>query len=104
MAEKILWVTVGMAVFNYLIRSLPFAFFRGREVPEWVSRWLEFIPVAVLAAVLAQSLFWQDDGMVLAGNRYLVPAVLTLIFAARVRSLTWTLLFGMAVMAISRGF
>lgn len=95
-----MWVTLGMAAANYLLRLFPFVVFGGREVPVVFRRWLEFIPVAVLAAVLAQSVFFPEGKLALAGNRYLLSTALTLIFAARVKSLTWTLLFGMAVMAV----
>ncbi|MDI3280242.1 MAG: AzlD domain-containing protein [Bacillota bacterium] len=105
MSEKLLWgLILGLAAANYLLRLLPFALLAGREVPPTLRRWLEFIPVAVLAAVLAQSIFWQEGGLRLAGNRLLLPALLTLAFAVRVRSLTWTLLFGMAARAAAGRF
>jgi len=106
MAEKTqLMVILGMALVTYLPRLLPAWFLRGRELPEFLSAWLKYIPAAVLAALLLPSMLVEGGRLHLAwDNLYLWAALPALLVAWKTKSLFATVLTGMAVVAIARLF
>ncbi|MBO8129133.1 MAG: AzlD domain-containing protein [Peptococcaceae bacterium] len=75
MAEK-LWVIFAMAVVTYIPRMLPLVVLANTKIPEGFIRWLRFIPVAVLAALLSPQLLLQNSTLsVSVHNSYLLAAV-----------------------------
>ena len=98
-------VILGMALVTYLPRLLPAWFLRGRELPEFLSAWLKYIPAAVLAALLLPSMLVEGGRLHLAwDNLYLWAALPALLVAWKTKSLFATVLTGMAVVALARLF
>ncbi len=106
MAQKTqLMVILGMALVTYLPRLLPAWLLRGKELPQFLSAWLKYIPAAVLAALLLPSLLVEGGGLHLAwDNLYLWAALPALLVAWKTKSLFATVLTGMAVIALARLF
>jgi len=46
-------VILGMALLNYAVRFPPIAIVSRMELPKPVMRWLSFIPIAVMGALVA---------------------------------------------------
>jgi len=69
------WVLIlGMALVTYAQRLIPLTRIEERELPEWARRGLEYVPVAVLSALIGAAFIpadgWFDftvDGRFLAG-------------------------------------
>ena len=56
MSDATIWgVIIGMAVLNFLIRFLPIAAISRIDLPAPVLRWLQFIPVSVMGALVANA-------------------------------------------------
>jgi branched-subunit amino acid transport protein len=56
MSPQVIWgVIIGMALLNFLIRFVPIAAVSRIELPAPVLRWLEFIPVSVMGALVANT-------------------------------------------------
>jgi branched-subunit amino acid transport protein len=92
-----LLLVVGMGAVTYLPRLLPLALLSRRQLPPWLAGWLELIPPAILAALLAPTLFTDAVPRQLhLGKPELLAAVPTLLFALRTRSLAGTVVVGMA--------
>jgi branched-subunit amino acid transport protein len=90
----VLAVFLGMAVVTYLPRVLPLVVLSRFSLPPLLLRWLSFVPVAVLSALLAPDL---------AGNsEYLLAAVPTFAVALLSRSLMGTVLTGIAAIVLLR--
>ena len=85
----------GMGLVTYLPRALPLIYLSHKKMPQWLVDWLEYVPVAVLAALLAPILFIDASATVTLTRREFVVAVPTLIFAVKTRSLGGTVLVGM---------
>ena len=47
----------GMSLVTYLPRTLPLLYLAHRQIPQWLIDWLSLIPVAILSALLAPTLF-----------------------------------------------
>jgi branched-subunit amino acid transport protein len=86
----------GMGLVTYLPRALPLLYLAHKKMPQWLIDWLSLIPVAILSALLAPSLF--TDGAMRSftfGKLELLVAIPTLIFALKTRSLGGTVIVGM---------
>ncbi len=89
---------LGMGAVTYLPRLLPLLFLSQRELPRGLVEWLELIPVAILAALLAPALVVEDAtrSLDLLKPEFWV-AVPAFAFAVRTRSLGGTVLVGMGL-------
>jgi branched-subunit amino acid transport protein len=91
-----LFLFAGMGLVTYLPRALPLLYLAHKEMPQWLIDWLGLIPVAILSALLAPSLFSDSVTRSLAlGKAEFLVAIPTLIFALKTRSLGGTVLIGM---------
>ena len=62
MDQQTLFLTIlGMAAVTYVPRVLPLLALARRTLPDAVTRWLGFIPAAVLAAMLLPALTVTDQ-------------------------------------------
>jgi branched-subunit amino acid transport protein len=53
-SQTTIWgVIVGMAVLNYAVRYPPIAIVSRMELPRPVMRWLSFIPISVMGALIS---------------------------------------------------
>ena len=86
----------GMGLVTYLPRALPLLYLAHKQMPQWLIDWLGLIPVAILSALLAPSLFVDSTTRNFdIGKPELLVAIPTLIFALKTRSLGGTVLVGM---------
>ncbi len=101
----ILLVILGTALVTVIPRVLSLALLSHFTLPKWLVRWLSYVPIAVLAALLAQSVLLSDGAIHFSpDNLSLLAVVPTLLVAVRSRSLIWTVLTGVVSMALLRLF
>ncbi|ALQ67407.1 AzlD domain-containing protein [Bacillus albus] len=81
-------------------RILPLLVFSKLQIPEWGLKWLNYIPIAILAALLAQVLFMHETMQ----WDYLIAAIPTFLVAIYTRSLLGTVLTGVIVIILLRFF
>ena len=92
-----LLLMLGMGTVTYLPRLLPLYFLSQRELPRWLVDWLELIPVAILAALLAPALLVDQTGELNLLRPECWVAIPTFLFALKTRSLGGTVFIGMAL-------
>jgi len=52
-SQATIWgVIVGMAILNYAVRYPPIAIVSRMDLPKPIMRWLSFIPIAVMGALV----------------------------------------------------
>jgi len=104
MAETtILMTLVGMALVTYLPRLIPAWFLRDKQLPAFLIAWLRYVPVAVLAALLAPALLIEGNQLNLSiNNLYAWAAIPAGLVAWKKKSLFGTVIVGMLVVAIAR--
>lgn len=90
-------ILLGMGAATYLPRLLPLFFLSQRKLPQWMIDWLELIPVAILAALLAPALVVDSDNAIDLLRPELWVAIPTFLFALRTKSLGGTVLVGMGL-------
>lgn len=100
------WILLiaGMTLVTWGPRVFPLLFLHRRAIPEPLLRWLSFIPVAILAALLAPSLAVVDGRLDLSPrNLYLLAAIPTVLVAlSNRRNLFLTALVGMVSLVLLR--
>jgi branched-subunit amino acid transport protein len=98
----------GMTAVTAIPRVLPLLLLSSRRLHPGLMRWLEMIPPAVLAALLAPALFLQktagggDSLWISPGNTFLLAAVPTFLVAWKSGSFFGTVAAGMGSVALLR--
>ncbi|MGE5590810.1 MAG: AzlD domain-containing protein [Bacillota bacterium] len=101
MRAQVLLVILGMAVVTYLPRALPMTVLSRMKLPEAFRRWLGFVPVAVLAALLGPALLLPSGGwQPVRENLPLLASLPAFWVAGKTRDLLGTVLTGLATMAL----
>ncbi len=58
--EIILALIFGMAATNYALRSIPLVLLSRVKLPKAVTRWLSFVPISVMGALVASEVLVPD--------------------------------------------
>ena len=106
MDQQTLFLTIlGMAAVTYVPRVLPLLVLARRTLPDAVTRWLGFIPAAVLAAMLLHALTVTDQGFDFSEqNVFLWAALPCFLTGWKTKSAAATVAVGMACVAAGRYF
>ncbi|MFF2457008.1 AzlD domain-containing protein [Peribacillus simplex] len=101
----ILAVIVGISIVTFIPRVVPLVLLSKMEIPKWGIDWLKHVPVAVMAALLAQELLLSEQVFSIKDNALnlaaALPAFLVAIFT---RSLLGTVVIGVLSLMILRFF
>ncbi|KAB7706231.1 AzlD domain-containing protein [Bacillus aerolatus] len=101
----ILLIIIGCAVVTLIPRLAPFLIVRNIKLPEAVMKWLSFIPVCILTALIVGSVIESGDDSFPGINWQVLFALIpTLVIAIWTKSLLITVIFGIIVMAVLRNF
>ena len=98
----------GMAVVTYVSRVSPLLLLSSKELNPQLMRWLEMVPPAVLAALLApEILLHSSDGggktlFLCADNLFLLAAIPTAIVGWLTKNFFGTVAVGMGTVALLR--
>lgn len=88
-----------MAAATFLLRASPILWIRDAErVPRWVKRWLEYVPPAVLAALVAPEMLARTGPRI---PGITLAYVACLVTALRTRSIVLPLLAAIATLAVA---
>lgn len=88
---------LGMAIVTFVPRFLPMALLTERALPERVRVGLEFMPTAILSAIVFPLLFVNGTGRFEIQPRFLFAALPVFIFAWRVKSVWGSVILGMGI-------
>lgn len=97
-----LLVIIGCALVTILPRVIPFVIVRGVRLPAGLLRWLSYIPICLLSALIAQSVIRPDDPSAPIDWSQLVMLAPTALVAWLTRGLLATVLTGIAAAALVR--
>ncbi|AGY82212.1 AzlD domain-containing protein [Carnobacterium inhibens] len=102
MTSQQVQLILGMALVTYLPRVLPMLVLSNRSVPEKISKWMSFVPVSIFAALIFSDVFfWESQFNVNPiVNIKLLPSVLVFIVAYKTKSLLWSMVLGIAAIAV----
>lgn len=98
----------GMALVTYVSRVLPLFLLSSRDLNPLFLRWLEMVPPAVLAALLAPELFLRSAAeggkelFITPGNVFLLASIPTFAVGWFTRNFFVTIAVGMGLVALMR--
>ncbi|MFH5184287.1 AzlD domain-containing protein [Paenibacillus sp. TAB 01] len=96
-------IILGAAFVTFLPRVVPLLLLSRLELPSWGLRWLNYVPVSVMAALIGQALFVPDGKWVpLTQHPELWAALPTVLVAVLTRSLLFTVIAGMLSIMLLR--
>jgi branched-subunit amino acid transport protein len=96
MRQDILFIVIGMSVVTYIPRWLPLLFFSRRSISTWLKGWLDFIPAAILSALIFPAILTGGDPRhIELFKPEFWAAIPTLSVAFMTRSLAGTVITGM---------
>ncbi|WP_066322281.1 AzlD domain-containing protein [Bacillus sp. FJAT-29814] len=100
---SIFLIILGSALVTFIPRVLPIAVLSRVELPEWAMRWLNYVPIAVMAALVGQELLITNGKLVsLQYNLELIAALPAFIIAIVTRSLLGTVVAGIISIMVLR--
>ena len=97
MKFETLLLIFGMAIVTFIPRFLPMALLTKWTIPEKIKLGLEYIPVAVLSAIVFPILFWGGEETFGIQPRFLLSGLPVFAFAWKVRSLWASVILGMLI-------
>jgi len=97
MNAEIIGLIFGMAIVTFIPRFVPMAFFSRWVIPEKVKMGLEYIPVAILSAIVFPILFFDGEGTFGIQPRLLLSAIPVFAFAWKIKSLWGSVILGMLI-------
>ncbi len=94
---EILLCTLAMAVVSYIPRVLPPLVLAGRKLPAALESWLSFVPTSVFGALVFAEIFTGPEHTLNFSlqNVSLWASLLTVLVAARTKSLAWSIVTGL---------
>jgi len=96
-----IWIAIlGSALATYLTRSLPLAVTLGRRLPPAATRYLEALPVAIIAALVGPAVV-APEGALTHGAEPVAAALVVAAVAWR-RSLLAGVIAGVVAVALLR--
>ncbi len=102
---SMVWLIIGCALVTWLPRVIPFIFVRNVKLPDVVMKWLSFIPVCILSALVIENLLDTESGKIVSLDwPVFITFVPTLIIALVTKSLSITVVAGVIIMATVRFF
>lgn len=93
---------LGCALVTWLPRIIPFVVVRNVKMPDVVLRWLAYIPVCILSALVMEGLLDTEGLIVTFDWMSLAAFVPTLAVAIFTKSLSKTVVVGVITMAALR--
>jgi branched-subunit amino acid transport protein len=100
---SIFLIILGTALVTFIPRVLPIAILSRVELPGWAMRWLSYVPIAVMAALVGQELLMPNGKLApLQTNLDLIAALPTFIIAIVTRSLLGTVVTGIISIMVLR--
>lgn len=98
MVSDYLMLVIGMGLVTYIPRLIPILILSQRELPRWLVQWLDYIPAAILSALIFPALLTSGDPRTFdATSPEVLVAIPTFMVAFKTKSLAGTVIFGMAL-------
>lgn len=97
-----IWLLIGCALVTVIPRILPFIFVRRFKLPNVVMKWLSYIPVCILTALVVENMIIQTEQALQIDWTILLALIPTLLIAIWTKSLAITVVIGVVTMALIR--
>ncbi|MBC1935244.1 AzlD domain-containing protein [Listeria grandensis] len=97
-----LLLLLGCSLVTAIPRMLPFLMMRNMEIPEPMLKWLSYIPLCIFSALIIESFMTNGSTGFQIHWLELIAVICTLVISLFTRSLLWTVILGVILMALLR--
>ncbi|MBD1382015.1 AzlD domain-containing protein [Metabacillus arenae] len=97
-------VIICCALVTIIPRIIPFLVVRNIALPEPALKWLSYVPVCILTALVAENFIIQTNQSLRIDWSVIVVLIPTLLIAIKTKSLSITVISGVVLMAVLRFF
>ncbi len=103
MNMELLLTIVGCALVTAIPRVFPLMYLSVESLPKSALKWLSYVPVAVMAALLFPDILIKEDALFISiDNTYLLAAIPSLLLAWYTKSFFGTIACAMLTVALLR--
>ncbi|WP_046228283.1 AzlD domain-containing protein [Paenibacillus dauci] len=99
-----LMIIIGCALVTMTPRVIPFLVVRNLNLPAPVLKWLSYIPVCILTALVVDNFLIQEGHSLHIDWKVIIVLIPTFLIAIKTRSLSITVIAGVVMMAAVRYF
>lgn len=101
MTDLAIWLTIiGLGIGTYLIRFSFIGFFGDKDLPEWLTRHLRYVPAAIMPGLIAPLTLWPEATGGVPDPARLIAAAVALFIGAVFRSVLGAIFGGMATLYV----
>jgi len=106
MIDASLLIAAGLSIaLTLLLKTGPVTFLHGDFLPPLLRRWLDFVPVAVMAALVGPDVFFYDGKFDFSpSNLFLLVSAPTLLVAIFSKNYFITIVVGIGLVIAARYF
>lgn len=98
---NVLLLILGIAIFTYLPRSIPMVYLSGRELPNWLTEWMKFIPAGIFAALICPGIFTENNALDISfSNIELIASIFVLLISIKKKSLGLSIVVGVVTITL----
>ncbi len=101
---NLFWIIIGAAIVTWIPRITPFIFVRKVALPDVVMRFLKYVPISILSALVFSNLFVQTEQGVGVDWSIFFALIPTVLIAIWTKSLSLTVIIGVISMGLIRLF
>ncbi|WP_054711906.1 AzlD domain-containing protein [Bacillus sp. JCM 19041] len=98
-SSGMLLLILGCLLVTFIPRVLPFIFVRKIQMPSIVLKWLSFIPICILTALVVEGIVTDTDQFISFDWQVVAVLIPTILVALFTKSLSLTVLIGVILMA-----
>lgn len=104
--HETLLAAIALSVFfTLLLKTGPITFLKGDALPPILRRWLDYVPVAVMAALVGPDIFiYNGTFNISTTNLFLLVSVPTLLVAWKSQNYFLTIAVGIGLVILARYF
>lgn len=96
-------IILGTSLATFIPRVVPLLVLSRFELPDWANRWLSFVPISVMAALIGQELFIHEGKLLSITNKLeLIAAIPAFFIAVKTRSILATVIVGVVILMVLR--
>lgn len=100
-SREFLWILIGTALVTFIPRTFPLVFLSKLKLPEYFMKFLRHVPLAVMTALVVQSVFIADEKWISPSeNLQWMAFIPTLAVAILTKSLLITVITGIGTVAL----
>lgn len=101
----LIWASAIACGLTILAKTAPITLIKSGSLPKYAKKWLEFVPVAVMGALVGPDIFIYNGKFDLSfSNLFLLVSIPTFIIAWKTSNFFITIAFGIILVILARYF